>query len=587
MKSAADLKQLLEHIDHRGYPAYKDIRGRYQFRGYVLSIDHVQGDPFASPSKVSVEISGKVSGFPQRLYENFERRIALQDELLRQFGHQAEKAAFKAKGSGKSGLISASRPGQEIIERSGCEIHPVAGDILLRMEVGLPANGRTINGREAVKIFFELIPACVQKALYYQSLDSGRLERIAELADNQSYIRRMLSEKDLCAFVADGAVLPRESGISQKPMKGAVAFKSPESLAVTINLPYGGEIRGMGIPKGVTLIVGGGYHGKSTLLEALERGVYNHIIGDGREYVITDNTAVKIRAEDGRSIRGVDISMFINGLPNGKDTKCFHTEDASGSTSQAANVIEAMEAGSRVLLIDEDTSATNFMIRDELMQSVVSRDSEPITPYIDRLRELYETYGISSIIVAGSSGSYFHKADHILQMRQYVPDEITAFAKSKAAEYPILSEKAPACEAPSFDRKPRGFAEKTPGFREGSSGRERPGKFAERSGERTKIKVFGRDSVQINRETIDMRYVEQLVDSEQLMALGYLLNYAQKHYMNGQRTMAQIVEELIGLIEAGNLKAVCEGSYLPAGLAMPRKQEIFACFNRYRKLNIR
>jgi len=565
MKSLEDLKELLERIDHRGYPAYKDIRGRYQFRGYVLSIDHVQGDPFASPSKVSVEVLGKVSGFPKSLYENSCRRIALQDELLRQFGRQAEKAAFKAKGSGKSGLISVSRCGQEILERSACEIKSVSGDILLRMEVGLPANGRTINGREAVKIFFELIPACVQKSLYYRALDKSRLEKIAELADDQAYIRYMLEEKNLCAFVADGSVLPRESGISQKPMRGAVAFKAPESMDITMELPYGGKIHGMGIPKGVTLIVGGGYHGKSTLLEALERGVYNHIMDDGREYVITDDTSVKIRAEDGRSIRGVDISMFINGLPNGKDTEHFETEDASGSTSQAANVIEAMEAGSKVFLIDEDTSATNFMIRDELMQSVVSRDSEPITPYIDRLRELYENYGISSIIVAGSSGSYFHKADHIIQMRQYIPEEITEFAKAKAAEYPLKMDKALPCKEPSFDRRPKGVKE--------------------RPGERTKIKALGKDSIQLNRENIDLRYVEQLVDSEQLTALGYLLNYAQKHFMNGQRTMVEIVDELTNVLNKNGLREICESSYLPSGLAMPRKQEILACFNRYRKLN--
>ena len=566
MKSLEDLKELLERIDHRGYPAYKDIRGRYQFGGYVLSINHVQGDPFASPSKVSVEVQGKVSGFPKSLYINSCRRIALQDELLRQFGHQAEKAAFKAKGSGKSGLISVSRCSQEILERSACEINPSGGDILLRMEVGLPANGRTINGREAVKIFFELIPVCVQKSLYYRSLDKRRLEKIAELADDQDYIRHILTERNLCAFVADGAVLPRESGISQKPMRGAVTFKAPESLAVTMNLPYGGNIRGMGIPKGVTLIVGGGYHGKSTLLEALERGVYNHIMDDGREYVITNDTAVKIRAEDGRSIRGIDISMFINGLPNGKNTEHFETDDASGSTSQAANVIEAMEAGSRVFLIDEDTSATNFMIRDELMQSVVGRESEPITPYIDRLRELYENYGISSIIVAGSSGSYFHKADHIIQMRQYIPEEITNFAKVKAAEYPLKMDKAPSCREPSFDRRPKGV-------------RERPG-------ERTKIKVLGKDSIQLNRDNIDLRYVEQLVDSEQLTALGYLLNYAQKHLMDGQRSMVQIVDELTDILNKNGLDKICESSYLPSGLAMPRKQEIFACFNRYRKLNV-
>ena len=211
------------------------------------------------------------------------------------------------------------------------------------------------------------------------------------------------------------------------PMKDAVTFQSPDSMEVTMDLPHKGKIKGMGIRKGVTLIVGGGYHGKSTLLKALELGVYNHIAGDGREYVITDDSAMKLRAEDGRSIQNVDISMFIHNLPNGKDTLSFYTEDASGSTSQAANTVEAIEMGSSVFLIDEDTSATNFMIRDELMQRVVQRDVEPIIPFIDRVRELYESYGISTILVAGSCGSYFHKADTILQMNRYEPMEITAF----------------------------------------------------------------------------------------------------------------------------------------------------------------
>ena len=566
MRSSQDLKELLQRIDHRSYPAYKDIRGSYDFGSYILNIDHVQGDPFASPSRVSVYVDGHQAAFPKELYANDGRRIGLQDHLLRLFGYQAEKAAFKAKGSGKSGLISVSRCGQEILERSGCEIDETSGDILLCLEVGLPANGRTINAREAIKIFFDLFPVCTAKTLYYKVLDGHVLERNRELADRQAYIRGFLKEKKLCAFIADGAVLPRESGISQKPMKNAVAFKSPESMKTEIVFPDGKTISGMAIPEGITLIVGGGYHGKSTLLEALERGVYPHILGDGREYVITDDTAVKIRAEDGRCIKNVDISMFVNGLPNGKDTKHFYTDDASGSTSQAANVIEAMEAGSRVLLIDEDTSATNFMIRDELMQSVVSRESEPITPYIDRLRELYEVYGISSIIVAGSSGSYFHKADHIIQMRQYVPEEITAFAKEKAAEYPLRCDNAPECERPFLERKPLGVREK--------------------SGERTKIKVMGRDSLQLNRKTIDLRYVEQLVDSEQLMTLGYLLNYAQKYLMDGKHTMIQVVDLLYEKITRKGLGSVYEGSYLPSGLAMPRKQEIFACFDRYRNLQL-
>nr|WP_291234220.1 ABC-ATPase domain-containing protein [Frisingicoccus sp.] len=566
MKTAEELRVLLQRIDHRSYPAYKDIRGSYDFGDYILNVDHVQGDPFASPSKVSLCVTGKRSAFPARLYENRHRRIILQDYLLRQFGIQADQAAFKAKGSGKSGLISVSRCGQEILERGACSIHEERGDIRIRLEVGLPANGRTINGREAIRIFFELIPVCVEKSLYYKSLDGGVLDRNAELSDNQTCIRKYMKEHDLCAFVADGSILPRESGISQKPMKGAVKFMAPSSMKGEITVPHGKPLTGMFVKKGVTLIVGGGYHGKSTLLEALERGVYDHIWGDGREYVLTDETAFKIRAEDGRSIKNVDISMFINGLPNGKDTQHFHTEDASGSTSQAANVIEAMESGSQVLLIDEDTSATNFMIRDELMQLVVSREAEPITPYIDRIRELYEIYGISSIIVAGSSGSYFHKADHIIQMCRYIPEEITDHAKAVAKKYPLTGNPPAASSHPSFDRRPVSVDRK--------------------GNDRTKIKVMGRDGIQINRDTIDLRYVEQLVDAQQLVMLGYMLDYAGKHLMNGRVRMDEIVEKVLRMIEEKGMSSICENSYLSSGFAMPRKQEIFACFNRCRKLKM-
>ena len=405
MQTSTDLKNLLKRIDHKGYPAYKDTKGTYQFPGYVLSIDHVQGDPFASPSKVSVHVKGAAAGFPKELYCGDCQRIALQDDLTRRFGMLAGKHAFQAKGSGKSGLISVSRCGQEVLERTACRIDEKSGDVVLRMEIGFPANGRTINAWELEKILFDYVPECVEKALFYKKRDAKKLRQVIDLAEDQAYIREQLKERGLVAFVANGSILPRESGVSAKPMRGAVAFVSPKEMEVTLDLPHKGTLSGMGIRKGITLIVGGGYHGKSTLLKALELGVYDHIAGDGREYVITDTTAVKLRAEDGRSIKQADISMFINDLPNGKDTRTFCTEDASGSTSQAANVIESMEAGAKALLIDEDTSATNFMIRDELMQRVIHREMEPITPFIERIRELYEQYDISTVIVAGSSGA--------------------------------------------------------------------------------------------------------------------------------------------------------------------------------------
>lgn len=509
-------------------------------------------------------MKGAQAGFAKELYDKEHKRIALQDYLLRQFGKEVAGFAFQAKGSGKSGLMSVSRPGQEILERSACSIQEENGDILLRLEIGFPANGRTINARELEKIIFDFLPECVRKSLYYKSLNKKQVQQVMELSQDQQYIREELKKRNLCAFVADGSVLPRESGISQKPMKGAIKFRSPESLRVSLELPYYGTLTGMGIPNGITLIVGGGYHGKSTLLKALEMGVYNHIAGDGREYVITDSSAMKIRAEDGRSIKNTDVSMFINHLPNGKNTKHFSTEDASGSTSQAANVIEAMEAETKVFLIDEDTSATNFMIRDELMQRVVSRDAEPITPFIDRIEELYKHYGISTILVAGSSGSYFHKADVILQMEQYIPRDITDFAKQEAESFPIPVEKVPKSERPSFERKLEFYVK------------------GKRGDDRIKVKVQGKDGFSLNHETVDLRYLEQIADVEQVTALGYILKYVAMNMGRGEKTLQEILGKLEQILAQRGLAGICDGNYLPAGLAMPRKQEVFACLNRWR-----
>ena len=567
MQSAAELKQLLDRIDHRGYPAYKDTKGQYQFQGYVLSIDHVQGDPFASPSKVSVQVKGNTAGFPAELYRDKHQQIALQDELTRQFGRAIQKYAFRAKGSGKSGLISVSKCGQEVLERTACEMNPKTGDVKLRFEVGFPANGRTINARELEKILFDFLPECVAQSLFYKNYDKKHVRNVIDLSEDQQYIREELKKLDLIAFVANGAILPRESGVSDRPMKDAVRFQSPKELEVTMELPHKGSLTGMGIKKGITLIVGGGYHGKSTLLKALELGVYNHIQGDGREYVITESDAMKIRAEDGRSIKKTDISMFINDLPNGKDTKKFCTEDASGSTSQAANVIESMEAGTSVMLIDEDTSATNFMIRDELMQRVIHRDMEPITPFIDRIRELYRNYGMSTVIVAGSSGAYFHIADTIIQMDRYEPKEITEFAKDAAQDFPAMSGMEQAADKPVFDRRPR----QGRGFK---------------PNDRIKMKTMGKEMVQINRENIDLRYVEQLADSEQVSALGYCVRYAEKYLFKGKDTIQEVVDQLEEKIGREGLAGLCESNSSVANLAMPRRQEIFACLNRYRGLNL-
>lgn len=563
MKRAEDLRRILEAIDRKSYPAYKDTRGGYRFGSYSFFIEHVQGDPFATPSRVSVLVDGGQAGFPEELYRERHRRIALEDHLLRLYGRKIEAFNHKARGSGKSGLMAVSRPGQEILERTACQINPKDGSVRIRMEIGFPARGRTICSGELIRILFEFLPECVESTLFYRKISKEGVKKAAELADDQAYIREQLPKMGLCAFVANGSVLPRESGVSQRPMRSSVPFQSPETMEVTMELPHRGTIRGMGIRKGITLIAGGGYHGKSTLLKALELGVYNHIAGDGREYVITDDTAVKIRAEDGRSVKKTDISMFVNDLPSGKNTKAFDTEDASGSTSQAANVVEAMESGTKLLLIDEDTSATNFMVRDELMQRVVHRNQEPITPFIERAGYLFETCGISTILVAGSSGAYFHIADCILQMEQYRPKDITALAKKEAEQFPAVSIPEGKPDLPSFERCP-----------------ERDLNFVRE--DRIKMKVMGKDQIQLNRENLILRGLEQLVDSEQTLAVGWMLTWVQKKAVNGKITMQQAADKVMELVRKEGLAGLAEGSYLPVNLAMPRKQEVLAAFNRYR-----
>ena len=580
MKNSEELRQQLRSINRKSYPAYKGLKGLYHFGNYILSIDHVQGDPFASPSHVSIQISHRDAGFPDEYYKDTLTKTTLCDYLTRQFEKQVSQYSFRAKGSGKSGLLTISHCGQEVLSRTACEI--TEKGITARFFVGFPANGRTINATELEKILFDFLPVCIQKSFFYSSLDAKELQNYIELAEDQEFIRQMLPAKNLCAFIADGSILPRESGISSRPMKASVPFTSPDSLRISMELPHKGKITGMGIPKGITLIVGGGYHGKSTLLNALELGVYNHIPGDGREYVITDTTAVKLRSEDGRFIKDVDISMFINDLPNKKDTRCFSTLDASGSTSQAAGIVESIEAGSHLFLLDEDTSATNFMVRDAFMQQVIQREKEPITPFLERAENLYKKAGISTILVAGSSGAFFHIADTIIQMDNYIPKDITASVKKLCSQYPLPAVSVTDFQLPHSHRIMSKPAESSNHLRHNSRGNHSDSGAAKP--ERLKTRISGTDGFSLGRQEIDLRYTEQLIDTEQTAALGLLLKYAVEHLADGRRTLPEIVQFLWKNLSLHGLSFFTENQKISCGYAIPRIQEIYACLNRYRGL---
>ena len=560
MKNLNDLNRDLYRIDGRGYKAYKDLEGQYDFGKFILSIDHVQGDPFASPSRVRVIVNNK-DNFPSELTDLKYKKVAVCDFLTRLFSKNIKKHGEKIFGSGKSGLIEISRCPQEILERTSIII---GNTIEARFYVGFPAKGRSVLAKELEKIIFNVIPNVVENTLIYKNIDSKALVNRVKLVEDQMYIRNELKNKNLVAFVANNSILPRESGVSSRPLREGKKFISPKELEVEFNTPNRGIIKGMGIPKGITLIVGGGYHGKSTLLRALELGIYNHIEGDGREFVITEDTALKVRAEDGRAITKTDISLFINNLPNGKDTKNFYTENASGSTSQAANIVEGIEAGAKTFLIDEDTSATNFMIRDTIMQQLVAKEKEPITPYIDVAKSLYNKLGISTILVAGSCGDFFDIADLVIQMDNYEPFEVTEKAKA------LSKGKVNHDKDINIDLDFQRILQKgTIEF--GTKG--------------VKIKSLGVDGISINKENIDLRAVEQIVDSEQLNTIGSFMKYVEMNLMNKGLTLKEAIdkgyEELQNsIINIDKIK----GGY--GSFALPRKQEIMAAYNRYRKLKI-
>jgi predicted ABC-class ATPase len=560
MKSAQDLNRSLQRIDGRGYKAYKSIQGVYDFTTYVLFIDYVQGDPFASPSRIRVRIPQNVATFPDDTFKTKSREVALRDYVTRAFYSASRKFCKGRRGTGKSGIISIDRPGQEVLERTSAFV--TAEYVEMRFIMGLPAFGRRIAGSHCHAMFFEELPRIVE-SVHFDALDTTRLYEHLHTVEDADFLRNTLSSMGLVAFVADDSVLPRVSGIDPRPlMEKIVPFSSPDSLRREAELPNKGVITGLGVPEGVTLVVGGGYHGKSTLLNAIELGVYNHIPGDGREFVVSHFDTVKIRAEDGRRIEKVDISPFISDLPFGQSTKAFSTENASGSTSQAANIMEALEVGAQVLVIDEDTSATNFMIRDHIMQELVSKDREPITPFIDKVRQLFEDHGVSTVLVIGGSGDYFDVADTVICMVEYVPQDVTERAKEIAEKY-------------KAERIPEG------GQRFGDITERIPVKdsFDASKGKRkVKISARGVDTILFGVHEIDLQNVEQLVDMSQTRAIGDAIYHATR-YMDGKRTLNEVVsavcEDIKGDLDVLNPR--------PAGdYAAFRRLELVAAVNRLR-----
>ncbi|GAA0470801.1 ABC-ATPase domain-containing protein [Alkalibacillus silvisoli] len=564
------LQQLIQRIDRKSYKAYKDIQGNYQFNTHTLHIDYVQGDPFATPSKIRMFIPNDVQSVQPEWLQTKKRRIYVEDYIARQVHRSIMNEPVQVKGSGKSGTISIDAPDQEILERTAVNI--TEEGVTVCLSIGLPANGRRVNGQEADKLLFKALPSIIGSSAL--RLSQKHLDEAIQLADQHDAIRQKMRKEGWIAFVANGSILPRASGISSKPLKQAVPFQSPKENEVTFQIPHHKEpISGMAITQGITLIVGGGYHGKSTLLEALELGVYDHVSNDGREYVLTDPNAVKIRAEDGRSISNVSISPFINNLPNGADTRAFSTENASGSTSQATNVVEALEAGANSLLIDEDTSATNFMIRDERMQQLVAKDQEPITPFVQKVKQLKDELNVSTILVMGGSGDYFDVADDVIMMDRYVPVNVTEQARLIAKDSPQTQSSV----KESFEKWTNRTIDTQSIYKV--------------LGHKAKVQAKGKKTIMLGKQAVDLALVEQIVDDSQTRMIANMLKYMALSKENQKaKTLEEWLDAFEVYMEKYGLSFTQQGRSQrqhPGDLARPRRFEIAAAINRIRHLTIK
>ncbi|GAA4891870.1 ABC-ATPase domain-containing protein [Actinomycetospora straminea] len=543
-----DLAASLRSLDGASYGRYKSLTGAWRVAGVELEVLRVQADPFAPPSRVRLTVTD--AGLPADLYATPDRRRALASSLLRGLRRALRGTP-----------VTVDAGGPEVLDRSA---GTVRDDGVVVLEVGVPFPGpkRRILGREAATLLGDTLPAAVREAVH--GADHAAARRFVETVEDAVALRGALADRGLVAFVADGAVLPRRSGVDDRPMEDATPFAGPDALRVTLTAPNAGEVSGLGVPEGVTLIVGGGYHGKSTLLRAIEAGVYDHVPGDGREQVVTRPDAVKLRAEDGRAVVHDDVSAFVAHLPSGEPTDDFSTTNASGSTSQAASTVEAVEAGADVLLIDEDTSATNMMIRDARMQQLIA--TEPLVPFVERVRPLHAEHGVSTVLVMGGSGDYLGVADTVVMMDAYRASDVTARAHEIAAA------------GPSRAVEHTGFPAVSPRVVDPSS-------LDPTARGKRRVSARGRDRLTFGEDDIDLTAVEQITDRSQVAGIGRALALLGDGVLDGTITLSEGLDLLDAELDRRGLDALLDGR--SEDIARPRRHEVAAALNRLRSLRLK
>ncbi|HET8679750.1 MAG TPA: ABC-ATPase domain-containing protein [bacterium] len=565
MLPADRLRDKIVAINGKGFQSYQELAGAYRFDRFVLYLDTIQSDPVAAPTRARVRIDQAEAQVPPGLWATPAQHVAVADFLTRRL-QEAIRKHVRSRWSGRLPPLAVDAGGQTILARTACALSEDA--IEVRLAIGLPSEGRKVLARAAQTLLFEELPSVIASGLAWTNLDGEAGRRHVALMDDYLALRDALAPLGLVAFLADGSILPREPGFGDGSLRArAVPLRAPDELAVTVSLPHRGAVRGLGIRAGVTVVSGGAFSGKSTLLAAIGAGVYPHVPGDGREYVATIPDAVAIHGEPGRRIERVDVSAFFREVPQRHDVTAFAVEHATGVEAMAAATAEALEMRTGLMLYDEDDSAVAFMARDALMRQLVPGSQEPLTPLLDHLRPLWKSRGVSSIVATGGLGDYLAVADTVIVMEGFQPVAATARARTIVTGAGLREYDAPAPSPSPRYPLPRGFA--------GLRGRQR-------------VEMRGRTVLGVGREAVELAGIRQLVDPSQARAAGAAILYAiEKGYFDGTMPIADAIDRVFADTERSGLAALALDDEVSGEHAMPRPHEVAAVLNRMRSLQAR
>ena len=568
-----DFQDFLRGLDQQSYGSYRRLKNTcIALDDCILCFRHIQGSPGAMPASVcEVKLPASAYPMPGWALSNQDRSMAAADFVLRSFTCGVKMFARQNRGVDGSGSYQCPEMPQQILARNTITFDATAISILFRVSLPGSRSKKVLAGEVEAMFCGELVN--IVERVKDDISDCQRLRAQCELVEDMRHVQDRLGEDGLVAFIADGSILPRASGVSDKPAnRGAIPFRAPDEAAVVLNFPNTGNVRGLGIRKGVTVLIGGGFHGKSTVLNATGKGIYPHVAGDGRERVVASKKAMMVCAEDGRSIQGLDISPFISALPEKADPGMFFTENASGSTSEAAAIVESMLAGADLLLIDEDSSATNFLMRDRHMRKLIPED--PITPLLDRVRQLYGEHRVSTVIIAGGSSDYLGVADHVIAMRDYEPVDMTA--EARALNLPQTH--PPAGPLTLFDRRQLLPGNFDPLYINERMNKQVPVRIKALRGQELEIIEYGKD-------LIDVRSLKGIVDADQMLTIGYCLLLARRLDLATKAcSPAVLARKVIDVVRENGLDVLQPPQSPPVFFAETRLLELAGAINRLRSL---